>query len=142
MHSRLLLVSSRSPRIDYALRVDEQRSFHERVTFVHFVIYRRLSLRSISLPDAPSTTPSEASTTTSSVTGLDLLLDSYFTETNDVSSPSYTRIGTHSCMLSCMTSRPSQNHFRGRSPTFSSYQIRHPSRPSVVDVIESHGLAS
>ena len=76
---------------DYASRADEHRAFHERVAFVLFVIDRRLSPKSISLPYAPSTTPSEVDTTPYSVTGLDLLLGFYFTQTSDVSPPSYMR---------------------------------------------------
>ena len=91
MHFGFLLVSSRYPHIDYASRAGEQRAFRERVASVPYVIYRRSSQRSISLLDAPSTMPLEVDTTASSVMGLELLLDSYFTQTNDVSSPSYMR---------------------------------------------------
>ena len=79
MHFEFLSVSSRFPHTDYASRVNEQRGFHERVASIPYVIYKRWSQRNISLLDVPSTTPSEVDTIASFVTGLDLLLGSYFT---------------------------------------------------------------
>ena len=45
-------VNSRFPHIDYALRLDELRTFHAMVASIPFVTYRRLSPTSTLLSDS------------------------------------------------------------------------------------------